>query len=233
MSRVNTAGADIRASWDLRFTCMFKKIWHDPVWSKVISALILSALAVTWAGIHFDWWSAVLRVSRSVIRSLFALLVTTSPIPHWLIGLAGLIVLLAFVILGTAVVVTHGASESAFARIVPPPAWLSYTTDTFYKVRWRWTYGADGEMTVPVCFCPRCDCQLVPHNRGRVPGMDTTGFHCPACDGYIHEVDKPIDYIEQTVALFIQKNIRNNTWAGRDSTAGEGKQSARELSGLP
>jgi hypothetical protein len=203
---------------------MFKKVWHDPVWSKVISGLILSALA--WAGIHFGWWTVVSKVARSAARWVFALLTGTSPIPHWLIGLAGFMVLLAFVILGLAVAATHSGSESAFARIIPPPPWLSYTTDTFYKVRWRWTYRAGGEMTVPVCFCPRCDCQLVAHNRGRVPGMDTTAFHCPACDGYIHEVDKPIDYIEQTVALFIQKKIRNNTWAGRDSTAGAGKESA-------
>jgi hypothetical protein len=32
---------------------MFKKIWHDFVWSKVIAALILSALAVIWAGSSF------------------------------------------------------------------------------------------------------------------------------------------------------------------------------------
>lgn len=51
---------------------MFKKIWGDPVWSKVIATLILSALAVLWAGLHFNWWPLILA---------------TSPVPHWLLGL--------------------------------------------------------------------------------------------------------------------------------------------------
>jgi hypothetical protein len=51
-----------------------KKIWNDPVLSKVIATVIVAVLALVWAGVHFDWWKAAL-----------SFLVTTSLVPHWLL----------------------------------------------------------------------------------------------------------------------------------------------------
>lgn len=40
---------------------ILRQIWHDPVWSKVIAAIILALLAALWAtGVHFDWWPRLL-----------------------------------------------------------------------------------------------------------------------------------------------------------------------------
>ena len=43
---------------------MLKRIWNDPVWSKVIAAGILALLATIWAGVHFDWWPTLLSAYR-------------------------------------------------------------------------------------------------------------------------------------------------------------------------
>jgi hypothetical protein len=51
-----------------------KKIWDDPVLSKVISTGIVAGLTLIWAGLHFDWWKEAL-----------AFLVSTSSVPHWLL----------------------------------------------------------------------------------------------------------------------------------------------------
>jgi hypothetical protein len=55
---------------------MLKKIWHDPVWSKVIAAGIVAAVAAG-AGI--------------ISLPIGQFLLTASPVPHWLLGLLGLI----------------------------------------------------------------------------------------------------------------------------------------------
>jgi hypothetical protein len=39
---------------------IFTRIWNDPVWSKVIAAIIVALLAAFWAGVHFDWWPQIL-----------------------------------------------------------------------------------------------------------------------------------------------------------------------------
>jgi hypothetical protein len=58
------------------------KIWHDPVWSKVIAAGILAAIA--WTGTHFNWWS------------FFLAFLSASTLPNWaVIVLLVLLVLLA------------------------------------------------------------------------------------------------------------------------------------------
>jgi len=62
---------------------MLKKIWRDPVWSKVIAAGIITAITAT-AGII---WPPVR-----------GFLLTASLVPYWLFGLLGLVVVCAIVI---------------------------------------------------------------------------------------------------------------------------------------
>ena len=66
-------------------TSVLKKIWHDPVWSKVIAAILVAALSAVAALV---WKSSV-----------GALLLRTSPVPNWVLGLLGLIVVSESVIL--------------------------------------------------------------------------------------------------------------------------------------
>lgn len=47
-------------------------IWHDPVWSKVIAAGIISLCGAIWAVVHFNWWPHFLK---------------TYPMPAWLLAL--------------------------------------------------------------------------------------------------------------------------------------------------
>jgi hypothetical protein len=41
---------------------MLKKLWHDPVWSKVIAALILSALAAVAS--YFQLWTPIADIEQ-------------------------------------------------------------------------------------------------------------------------------------------------------------------------
>ncbi|MBZ5625606.1 MAG: hypothetical protein LAQ69_43965 [Acidobacteriia bacterium] len=180
--------------------------------SKVIAGIILVILAASWAAIHFDWWSVVLNATLSATRWVHAFLIATSPIPHWLIGLAGLIVIFAITILGAVAVASLTAAQTApeqtFAKI-ERPAWQSYLTDTFFDIRWRWTYGPSATPENLVCYCPHCDCQLIVHDLTSIPGMDVIAFHCVRCARHIKKIDKPLAYVKHSVALLIQQNIRS------------------------
>jgi hypothetical protein len=79
---------------------VLKRIWHDPVWSQVIAWGVLGA--VTWSVnrlLHWWSWSELFVTLCNVPRRVWAFLLAASPVPHWLIGLAGLIVLLSIAIL--------------------------------------------------------------------------------------------------------------------------------------
>jgi len=56
-------------------TRLLKKLWHDPVWSKVLAAVIFAACATAWAAI------------RGNLGVLWRSVIVSSPIPHWAIGL--------------------------------------------------------------------------------------------------------------------------------------------------
>jgi hypothetical protein len=77
-----------------------KKIWHDPVLSKVIAAGL--CVAIPWSVNRlFHWWSwsEMFVTLCDMPRRAWAFLLGASPVPHWLIGLAGLIVLPSIAIL--------------------------------------------------------------------------------------------------------------------------------------
>lgn len=206
---------------------MLRRIWHDPVWSKVIATGL--CVAIPWVVNRlFHWWSwsALFIKFENALRKGWAFALSTSPTPHWLIGLAGLVIILFIAVLVSALMPTARSEEQILpigrSAGLDQPAWHAYTTDTFYKVRWRWTYENSGQATIPVCFCPRCNCQLVVHNLGQMTGMDTSGFYCVSCDKYVEKIDKSLDEVEQGVTLLIQKNPRNGTWADvvRNDSAG-------------
>lgn len=72
-----------------------KKIWHDPVWSKVIAGAILALAAVIWAlwresSFSFNYVDA-LRGARSAMVDLWCWLVSSVGVPRaiaWLVLLA-------------------------------------------------------------------------------------------------------------------------------------------------
>ena len=198
-----------------------KKIWHDPVWSKVIAAAVIAML--TWiANLFFHWWSwaGLLRNAARLLKTAWEFVFSTSPVPHWLIGLGVLLIILAAAILIVASTAAHQAKSTQFAQISLPP-WHSYTTDMFYEVRWRWRYDIAGQVTDLNCFCPRCDCQLFiqepsPILFHGIPNREPTLFCCPRCGSIVRQIHERADQIELAVTAFIGRNVRNNLWGSEN-----------------
>lgn len=187
-----------------------KKIWHDPVWSKVIAAGVV-ALVTSLANHLFHWWSWVglLKHTNQLIKASWAFFFSTSPVPHWLIGLG---IILSIIAAATLIMVIIAAIAARPAKSAQQSQvdWHAYTTDLFYGVRWRWDYEPSGQVRNPICFCPRCDCQLAMEEPRGI--LELTIFHCPRCEQIVKEVENTPYQIEQTVVAFIERKLRNDLW---------------------
>ena len=60
---------------------MLRKIWHDPVWSKVIVGVVLSIGAATVA-YFLDWWPRIIQSLTAAPRFLGQ----RTSVPNWLLG---------------------------------------------------------------------------------------------------------------------------------------------------
>lgn len=155
---------------------MWKKIWNDPVWSKVISWVIIGLLGII-VTIFMGWFSIV----GSWISSVHKFLIEKNPISNW-------ITIILMVLSGLGLLFL---TIDIWNRISPPeadkPGWYSYTEDMFHNLLWRWGYDKDGNITRPCVYCPNCDCQLSITEGDFDPSVMsmTHSYQCPSC-GKVH-----------------------------------------------
>jgi hypothetical protein len=186
---------------------MLKKLWHDPVWSKVIAGVIL-AIGALFGTYFLDWWPAIGHFTTKSYK--YAL--SSTPIPNWAIGI---LVLLALpTIFFVLVMVWQRMSPSS----PNTPDWRNYTTDKFFGLRWQWRYYSDGTIHDMFTFCPQCDYQVIPINASAFAVLDRIVFHCESCGQKLGEFEESLGSLESKVERFIQQKIRNGTWLERVST---------------
>lgn len=94
---------------------MFKKLWHDPVWSKVIAGVIL-AVGATVVTYFLNWWPVI---SEFVSRCITFALASTST-PNWLLFVLVLLVLPVVFLFGVLI------WEKIFLSQSSPPSWRTY-----------------------------------------------------------------------------------------------------------
>lgn len=179
-----------------------KKIWNDPVWSKVISAAIIAVatLSVTY---FLNLWPSI---SRHIYQSV-AFLVAPSLILNWIIGL---LILLA---LPTSVVIVITLWKVVFPAKEIAPHWQTYTSDTFFGLRWRWQWGyLDDNFINLNTFCPHCDFQVFPEDASEYRAIDRISFYCECCNTKLGTFDEPFVSLKNKTSRFIQQKLRNETW---------------------
>jgi hypothetical protein len=113
----------------------FKRIWHDPVWSKAISTGILGF--GTWVLYKLNWlpaWTA--RWIRATWDYLISPVLVS--LPRWLLWV--LVLALGFFVLRA--VVSFISSLANFH--VREPLQTDYNTDTIEGLAWHWSYAGGG-----------------------------------------------------------------------------------------
>lgn len=185
---------------------MLKKLWNDPVWSKVIAGVIL-AIGATFATFFFDWSSMI----GKFVAQCYAFIVATTPIPNW--------VLLLIAILALPTVIFFGAVvwQKAFPSRSTASSWKNYTTDFFFGLRWRWRYRGEGLIYDMHTFCRHCDFQVYAQDVSSYRVIDHLAFRCDSCGCHLAEFQEAYASIESKTKRFIQQKIRNGTWSTQNS----------------
>jgi len=169
-----------------------KTISNHPIWSGLVVAGLCS-FAGTVTGL-IDWaeaWNIVVMGWRYLTDS--------STVANWLIALVGLYIIFTFIL---------------FLRNLPERvsevSWLSYRTDKFFGVQWRWRY-IDYRVSNLNPFCPSCDLQLDPVQDSMFHAIDSITLHCD-CGAGPWRYDKSWDKLNHDVTKRIQQKIRAGSW---------------------
>jgi hypothetical protein len=180
---------------------MLRKLWHDPVWSKVIAGVILTVGAGLGTYV-LDWWPAIGRFTTVAIN--FSLSSTLAP--NWLLGVLSLVSIPTIIM----------AMVIAWVLLFPPqPNTLdcrSYTTDIFFGLRWRWTYASGMQILNKATCCPNCDYQVYADAASAFSAIDRISFHCENCGRNLGEFTESVASLENRVDRLIQLKIRNGSW---------------------
>jgi hypothetical protein len=103
----------------------------------------------------------------------------------------------------------HESEEQA----VPAPAddgepfWEVYTEDTFFSLRWKWTYTDKKEPQDIDVFCPRCDTPLT-----EKADQYWVDFACGPCGNDLKRIRGNWKSICATVKKDIQRKISSGEW---------------------
>lgn len=173
---------------------MLKKVWSDPVWSKVIAAVIIGTGAGV--GTYLFAWPQIL----SFVKRGYAYSYATTSVKNWILG--------GLIILSFSFVITLGAMTFLkFAR-----GSRGYTVDSFFGLRWRWQYKGESQPYKLTTFCPHCDFQVFPQDPSASRPSERLFFICENCGEWLAEMTEPLDALESKVTRSIQQKLRTDTW---------------------
>jgi hypothetical protein len=179
------------------------KIWHDPVWSKVIATGILGILGIAITS-WFQWWPAI----GAAAHATWALLIADTATPNWLLII---LALCTFAVCFCLAALLWGWLAPAKLRGAQEPQWTDYLADTFLDLRWRWTFQGHHPRNI-AAFCPKCDYQLSYRSDGRFGMTLSIAFHCDACQWASHRFEEDYLELESKIERFVQQKLRNGSW---------------------
>jgi hypothetical protein len=178
---------------------MLKKLWHDPVWSKVIATAILAAAG--WVGYRRNWWSALWRG----LVAAWAFLFVASPVQHWVLGLLialALLFIVTIVFLAVILLQTKKQNQN-------PPDWQSYTSDNFYDLNWVWAYEGR-EIIFKAVMCPHCGYQVGPDSTSRF--ANSIRFYWDNCRRTVPVEGQSWESLQSVVIRLVQQKLRTGTY---------------------
>jgi hypothetical protein len=180
---------------------LIKKIWHDPVWSKVVATIFVGI-----AGYLLDLLEILIQTGKSV----FAWLIRSSEISNWIF----LITLLCTFIVITFLLVTIW--QSLRLNVASDDWKKHYCEDVLNDVLWRWSYLYSGQIDKLHSFCPECDFQVYESSGGAFNAVPHTIIKCdnPSCSkNILCDFQGDSDEFKSFILRSIQQKIRTGNWS--------------------
>jgi len=176
---------------------ILKKIWNDPVWSKVISVAIIALVTQYF----FQWWQFLVQLVKGAVTFFLQ----TTQVPNWLISL---MLVCSIVVLAVIIIAIYQSRQPATGL-----SWqLNYKEDVFFNVLWRWNYANSGRPENIHTFCPKCDFQIYHKNVSGYRSIDHIAFQCEVCNAQLADFDESYEHLENKVIRLLQLKIRNGSW---------------------
>jgi len=190
---------------------MIKKIWKDPVWSKLI-VLLFVALAGVISNHYIDWWNSC----KSFISNFYIYLRETSEIQNWILILVSLIASL-FILL----ILMKLLYKIFVKKQEEKPSYQNYLSDTFFNIKWHWKQDVWGMGVEPIydmyTLCSNCEYQIYPQEKldAYNPGKYTVSFYCEHCNTTYKDIPFSFNELKHKVILKIQHKLRTGTWKNK------------------
>ncbi|MDQ7057191.1 MAG: hypothetical protein Q9N62_01465 [Ghiorsea sp.] len=152
------------------------RMWKDPVWSKVISVGIITAM-----GFLISYFTGCWPTLITYLNNTWDWLFQTTSISNWLLICISIPCLLVLYVL-MLWIKSLGEAEDNFQ---------SYQSDTFFGLKWRWSYCYGKILDDDVhCFCSSCDHQVFPQNVSSYQVVPRFKYDCPDCNNSIGVIEE-------------------------------------------
>lgn len=155
---------------------------------------LLAALAVGLAiiGSFLGLWSTLSAWTHAIARFLAA----STEVPNWLLGLFALCAIIVAGWLGASLRPERAAPRRAPIR----------SQETFFNIRWRWSYDEAGTVRDLVPHCLRCDHRLVLQDLDHRHPVGRYECRCERCGAVACEIDCPVDEFQSRVLQRIHES---------------------------
>jgi predicted RNA-binding Zn-ribbon protein involved in translation (DUF1610 family) len=176
---------------------LLKKLWKDPVWSKVIATGII-ALIVAVATYILNLWPDIL----SLIKLTWGFITSSTSTPNWLLTIMAIPCFL-FVM---------AILPSLKGKKNQTSSFTDYVKDNFEGLSWGWRYHGQ-QITNLHCLCPKCQYQIIPRaEHDYQKGGFVYIYACEECGYKVSPVAIENHEFEQKIELKIQKKLRTGEW---------------------
>lgn len=184
---------------------MIKKLWKDPVWSKVIATGVIALLAYTGA-----YLLGLLPTIIAFVIQSWGFVTASSSVPNWLIGIMAIpcLMLCWELVVELKCRITPDASEQV--------SWKSYQRDNFFGLLWAWRYSGNSIEGLH-SLCPNCEYQVLPRDASAFEAVPRFECKCDDCGYSAGSFEGEPRELLHKVELKIQKELRTGNWIKREN----------------
>lgn len=174
---------------------MVKRVWKDPVWSKLIAGAIGAAFIGVWAHVEGNFNFATVEKPAAAAWNFVNTEVRISAL------------LLAYIALSSVALGALGTLRLLNKTALSPQS--DYLTDVIMGLRWRWTVLPNGRVGNPRMFCHECDYELQTFDSQRPMRMFCK---CGNCGRAAEIPAASATEVFRKVTLEAERRIRTGDW---------------------